>query len=163
MSAYSIRRVTLHDAAIVARHRLCMFQDMGQAPDELADDLLQASRRALVPLLASGEYVGWFAVNDLAEVIAGAGAHIRAQLPRISLSGDSVADGPAPLVVNVYTDPGWRGRGIARALMRHLMDWTIEKGFERVVLHASDAGRPLYESLGFVATNEMRWSPGRGD
>jgi hypothetical protein len=28
-----------------------------------------------------------------------------------------------------------------------------------VALHASDAGRPLYQSLGFVPTNEMRWSP----
>jgi len=25
-----------------------------------------------------------------------------------------------------------------------------------VTLHASDKGRPLYESLGFEATNEMR-------
>jgi hypothetical protein len=32
-------------------------------------------------------------------------------------------------------------------------------------LHASDAGRSLYLSLGFVPTNEMRWPPtcnGRG-
>ena len=31
-----------------------------------------------------------------------------------------------------------------------------ERGVKRVVLHASDAGRALYERLGFVATNEMR-------
>jgi hypothetical protein len=29
-------------------------------------------------------------------------------------------------------------------------------GLASLVLHASDAGRPLYERLGFVATNEMR-------
>jgi hypothetical protein len=28
----------------------------------------------------------------------------------------------------------------------------------RLVLHASDDGRALYESLGFVATNEMRYA-----
>jgi hypothetical protein len=35
----------------------------------------------------------------------------------------------------------------------------------RVVLHASDQGRPLYERLGFVPTNEMRLQPAgsRGD
>ena len=27
-----------------------------------------------------------------------------------------------------------------------------------IVLHASTEGRPLYESLGFVATNEMRYA-----
>jgi hypothetical protein len=39
------------------------------------------------------------------------------------------------------------------------MDWSREQGFDRVVLHASDAGRPLYEKIGFKPTNEMRWTP----
>jgi len=60
-------------------------------------------------------------------------------------------------VVNVYTEPEWRGRGIARALMKVLMEWAAGQGADRLVLHASDAGRPLYQSLGFEPTNEMRW------
>eukprot|EP01037_Dinobryon_pediforme_P019234 gene19234-19619_t len=138
-----------------------MFQDMGQVPSELAVQLQRSSECALAAMLLSGEYVGWFAETPSGAVIAGAGVHIRAQLPRISLSGDAVADTPAPLVVNVYTEPDWRGRGVARALMTHLMDWAFEQGYERVVLHASDAGRALYVSLGFDATNEMRWAPRR--
>jgi hypothetical protein len=43
--------------------------------------------------------------------------------------------------------------------MKELMDWASARGCDRVVLHASDAGRDLYESLGFVRTNEMRWTP----
>jgi ribosomal protein S18 acetylase RimI-like enzyme len=43
--------------------------------------------------------------------------------------------------------------------MQTLMQWVREQGFDRVVLHASDAARGLYESLGFKATNEMRWTP----
>jgi hypothetical protein len=43
--------------------------------------------------------------------------------------------------------------------MHTLLQWAREQGFDRVVLHASDAGRSLYESLGFKSTNEMRWSP----
>ena len=136
-----------------------MFQDMGQVPPHLAAPLREASERALAPLLASGEYVGWFATDAAGDVIAGAGVHIKPQLPRIALSGDSVAESPAPLVVNVYTEPAWRGRGVARALMQCLMQWAVEQDYERVVLHASDDGRPLYVSLGFTPTNEMRWGP----
>jgi GNAT superfamily N-acetyltransferase len=51
-----------------------------------------------------------------------------------------------------------RGMGISRALMKVLMQWATAHGFDRVLLHASDAGRALYPSLGFVPTNEMRWS-----
>ena len=95
------------------------------------------------------------AVDDGGAVIAGAGVHIKPQLPRISHDGARVVTAPIPLVVNVYTQPEWRGQGIARALMSVLLQWAAEQGTDRVVLHASDSGRPLYLSLGFEATNEM--------
>jgi len=158
MTHYTIRRCTLNDAATIARHRVEMFRDMGDVPTEaLARDLLEKSTAALAVLLADGSYVGWFAIDALGSVIAGAGVHIKLQLPRISHDHTRVEDSPVPLAVNVYTEPQWRGKGIARALMRELMQWASEQGTDRVVLHASDAGRPLYESLGFHSTNEMRW------
>jgi len=91
------------------------------------------------------------------EVLAGAGVHIKPTLPRITHEG-RVATGPLPLAVNVYTEPGSRRRGIARALMQAMMEWARAEGFDRLLLHASDNGRPLYRSLGFAPTNEMRWS-----
>jgi GNAT superfamily N-acetyltransferase len=137
-----------------------MFRDMGEVPtDELASELLDKSTTALASALTDGTYVGWFAVTDAGKVIGGAGAHIKPTLPRISHIGTRVAVGSVPLVVNVYTEPEHRGRGIARALMRVLMDWAVTRGADRIVLHASDKGRPLYTSLGFNATNEMRWFP----
>ena len=64
--------------------------------------------------------------------------------------------------MNVYTEPGARNRGIVRELMRTLMEWAAARSFDRVLLHASVAGRPVYVSLGFVPTHEMRWAPRRG-
>jgi GNAT superfamily N-acetyltransferase len=163
MTHYHIRRCSGDDAATIARHRTEMFREMGDVPtDELARELLRKSAVVLAALLADGTYVGYFAVNDDGKVIAGAGAHIKPQLPHVSHDGKRIADTPVPLIVNVYTEPEFRGRGIARALMRALMEWATGLGADRVVLHASDAGRPLYESLGFDATNEMRWHPRGG-
>ena len=42
--------------------------------------------------------------------------------------------------------------------MRALLDALSDRDIRRIVLHASDDGRQLYERLGFVATNEMRLS-----
>jgi GNAT superfamily N-acetyltransferase len=165
MPHYRIRRCDVHDAATVARHRVEMFREMGEVPtDSLYGELLDESTSALAAALAAGTYLGWVAVaaEDKAnkdKIVAGAGAHIRPQLPRISHDRKRVVTSPAPLVVNVYTEPDWRGHGIARALMRTLMQWALESGSDRVVLHASDAGRPLYVALGFEPTNEMRWFP----
>jgi GNAT superfamily N-acetyltransferase len=137
-----------------------MFRDMGQVPtDALAVGLLEASTKALRALLHNGSYVGWLAVTDQDRVLAGAGAHVRPQLPRISQDRTTIVCEPVPLVVNVYTERDYRGRGIALHLTNTLLGWAAEQGCDRVLPHASDAGRPLYQSLGFVATNEMRWSP----
>ena len=59
-------------------------------------------------------------------------------------------------MLNVYTNPEHRGRGLARMLMEHILGWARAQGFATVELHASDEGRPLYEKLGFGQTNEMR-------
>jgi GNAT superfamily N-acetyltransferase len=67
-----------------------------------------------------------------------------------------IAQGVEALVVNVYTEPEWRRRGLAALVMRHLLDYTREHRIVRVLLHASKDGRALYESMGFVPTAEMR-------
>jgi len=158
MTGYTIRRSTPGDAAVIAQHRVSMFRDMGEVPTPaLATELLEASRTALAVLLREGSYVGWLAVGAHDEVLAGAGVHIKTTLPRITHQG-LVAAGPLPLAVNVYTEPGSRRRGIARALMQAMMEWARDQGFDRLLLHASDGARPLYRSLGFSPTNEMRWS-----
>lgn len=159
MSDYRIRACTPGDAATIARHRLCMFSDMGEVPTaQAATELLEESVEAIRTELERGAYVGWFAVTGVDEVVAGTGAHIKVTLPRMSLDGVHVAATPVPLVVNVYTEPAWRKRGLARALMLTLMQWAADSGFDRVVLHASKQARSLYTSLGFVPSNEMRWA-----
>ena len=61
-----------------------------------------------------------------------------------------------PWVVNVYTEPPWRRHGLARRLMDVMIEWSRQQGYPNLFLHSSDEGRPLYESLAFAPTNEMR-------
>lgn len=57
---------------------------------------------------------------------------------------------------SVYIEPSLRRRGIGRELTQTIIAWCRERGFEWIYLHARDQGRPLYESLGFVPSSEMR-------
>ena len=59
-------------------------------------------------------------------------------------------------VVNVYTEPAFRRRGLATQVLEAVIGWCREEKMKAVFLHASDAGRPLYDSLGFTPTTEMR-------
>ena len=63
---------------------------------------------------------------------------------------------PEAIVLSVYVEPEWRRRGVGEALMRALLEALSARGIRRVVLHATDDGRRLYERLGFLPTNEMR-------
>jgi GNAT superfamily N-acetyltransferase len=56
----------------------------------------------------------------------------------------------------MFTEPEHRRRGLARLLMDTIVTWCRAEGLRFLYLHASDEGRPLYQSLGFVPSNEMR-------
>jgi len=46
--------------------------------------------------------------------------------------------------------------GPGRRLVQTMVKWCSAEGMRYLYLHASDDGRPLYESMGFKSTNEMR-------
>lgn len=60
------------------------------------------------------------------------------------------------------TLPGWRGRGIYRALVAHRARLAAQRGLRYLQVDASDESRPILERLGFVAvttTTPFVWSP----
>ena len=152
-----IRRGTPADVDALARHRAEMFRDMGALEDGAYAPLVTATRAWYERAIPAGEYVAWVAhpADRPDEIVAGAGIQFRDLIPRPSRDGGFLVEGRQGLIVNVFTERPWRRRGIAEALMRELLAWARENGVESLVLHASDEGRPLYERLGFVSTNEM--------
>ena len=152
MSSYRVRTATVDDVGVIAQHRAAMFRAMGLVPDAEYATLAAGSARVLANALAAGTYRGWLTELDR-DVVAGAGVILRPLLPR-----PGQPDGATEVeVLNVYTEPQHRRCGLARGLMHAVLAWCAAQRFAKVTLHASDAGRPLYESLGFSATNEMEW------
>ena len=146
-----IRPAALADIPHVLCHRRSMFRDMGGATDSELDAVIVTAEKFLRDAIPSGMYRGWLAIAADGRVAAGAGITI---LPWPGSPRD-----PAPRrgwIQNVYTEPEFRRRGLARRLMETLVEWCRADGFYAITLHASPEGRPLYESMGFHNTNEMR-------
>lgn len=61
-------------------------------------------------------------------------------------------------VSSVYTAPAYRRQGIARTLMETLMARAREMGMSRLMLWASEMGRPLYLDLGFIPSRGLEWN-----
>ena len=148
---FTIRRATIDDAPIITHHRRAMFQDMGECDNTKLDAMSASFKSWVTDRLASGEYCGWLTMNEQGTVIAGAGLWLLAWAP--TPSDQSTHRG---YIFNVYTQPDYRRRGLARRLMVTILDYCRENKMGVVALHASADGRALYESLGFKQTNEMR-------
>lgn len=59
-------------------------------------------------------------------------------------------------IMNMYTDPAYRRRGIATGVLDRLVKLCRERGLAAVTLEATAMGRPVYEKYGFAPMkNEM--------
>lgn len=57
-------------------------------------------------------------------------------------------------LMNVYVRKEFRRRGIARGLVALLLEEARARGVTEISLDATESGRPLYESLGFLPNRE---------
>ena len=159
---FEIRLATVADAALIGLQRARMFHEMEMVPDAIFDRYRALCETRLWELLETGEYVGWLAYRDQSpnEIVAGAGVQLRCVLPHPvgeTLDEIVIAEGRHAIVLNVWTEPAWRRRGLATLLMKQILAWARAERLDRLVLHASDEGRLVYEKLGFTQTNEMRF------
>jgi GNAT superfamily N-acetyltransferase len=151
MPEYCLRTATVEDAAILAYQRRAMFEAMGVLPADEVRPLEVATRAYLERAIAEGAYRGWVVELD-GKVVAGGGLQVRPLVPRPGYTRGE-AEG---LIVSMWTEPAHRRRGLARQVLETILAWTSSNGVRRLVLHASDDGRPLYQLYGFRGTNEMR-------
>lgn len=140
------RMAAREDAALLMRLRLEMLRAVNRLPSDYAfsEALVENSER-------------YFQTGDQATALAlenGEAAGC-ASLSYIGIMPTfSHPTGKRAHLMNVYTRPGYRRRGVARRLVRMLMDDAKEKGATEISLDATASGRPLYESLGFRASEE---------
>ncbi len=153
-----VRRATLEDVEDLVGLRLALFREANLLADALAPghaaDVAEATRRYLERTIPSGAFVCWVAAVK-GRVVACSGLVLFERPPSArNLSGREA------YILNMYTAPEWRGKGLARTLLDYLIRFARATDARRVWLHATDAGRPLYEQAGFVANAhemELTW------
>jgi len=150
--AITIRETQLEDLEEILLHRRYMFRDMGQRDEAILDAIVCTSRPFIRQSLIDKSYLGWFAIASDGKVAAGVGLMLN---PWVASPRDP-NHARRPYLLNVYTYPEFRKRGLARLLTQNSIEWCRENGYRTLWLHASEQGRRVYESLGFQPTNEMK-------
>jgi GNAT superfamily N-acetyltransferase len=143
----SYRRGELRDLPILVQFWHDMLIESDVAGSGFVHDWrerLEADFKAQI----TAETMAWFVAEQDGHIVGTAAAFLNRN------TGGVLLDVQATLA-GIYVVPGHRRSGIARELTLRAIEWCKERGCVRVRLQASEAGRPLYESLGFRTFHEM--------
>jgi len=143
------RMATTDDVDTLAQKRWQMETE--RHPDIQADyaAYLAAARQDIRPEIERGAHIAFLAEAE-GEVVACAILIWWTMLPSLTELHRKRA-----YVSSVYCDPAWRRRGIARHLMEQLLAHAREMGVQRLILWASEMGRPLYLDQGFEPSRAL--------
>jgi GNAT superfamily N-acetyltransferase len=150
---FTIRRATLDDLDEFIQLRLQLFRETGDlVSDEVPPDLLEATRTYLLANLPTNRFIAWIA--EVEGILIGISGVVFLEKPptRPNLSGKEA------YVMNMYTVPEWRGKGVATALLQEILQFVKVNTIPRVWLRTTQDAKHLYEENGFTATkDEMEW------
>lgn len=135
------RLADISDLETLVEQRIRFIKDA--KPEVDAESLRESNRAYYAEAIPTGECVYCLAEED-GRTVGGAAFSLRRYAP-----GYMLRDGVSAYVFNVFVEPEYRNRGIAKAIMLRLMEEAQRRGIGRLDLHATEAGRPLYEKIGF--------------
>ncbi|WP_295579146.1 GNAT family N-acetyltransferase [uncultured Oscillibacter sp.] len=102
-----------------------------------------ACRRYYRRALADGSHIAYLVFSG-EDVVGAGGVSFYSVLPTCCNP-----TGEKAYIMNMYTDPACRRRGIASRTLHLLVTAARERGISQISLEATDMGRPLYEAYGF--------------
>ena len=145
------RKANISDIPELINLRILFLKEIyPNASESLDDRLADHLTTYLQEYLAKDSFVNWFAEAN-GKAVASAGILFYNQPPLYHN-----LDGKVAYILNVYTLPDFRRKGIAKALLQKILQEAKDRNTGKVSLHTSELGRSLYEQFGFVAGgNEM--------
>ncbi len=152
---YFLREAAEADIPELARLRKLMHEEIRLSrglpvvPEEMAA-MEEAYARFARARLADGTMKAW--VIEAQSQIVACGALLILLYPPNPID----PSGRTARLYSMYTLPEYRRKGLARRIAQQAIEHCKAQGIKRIGLGASTAGKPLYESLGFQPTSEMR-------
>lgn len=139
-----IRQAQLSDIPLLVKARIDFLIALGHAVTEENAAIISKQVEQFLTQHLNRDIFAWIALDG--ETAAAAGFLTLFQ----GMAHVSMPSGTYGRITNMLTWPAYRSRGLARRIMNELINKAKENNVDFVNLDASDMGRPLYESLGFV-------------
>ena len=140
------RRATLNDVATLVDYRIRFLNELHSHIENGETKVIRASLlRYLTKAIPLGDFIAWVAELD-GKIIATSGMVVW----RIPARYGGVESGRLGYLLNFYTVPEARRKGIGTRLLNELIKEAKSLGLKYLHLHASKDGISIYRKAGFV-------------
>lgn len=150
------KKAAIEDVDFLVKSRIKVLRAANRLADDVDMSEVEAqSYRYYREALADGTHTAYLVFDGNQFVGAGGISYYRVMPTYHNVSGNKA------YIMNMYTDPGYRRRGIAYRTLELLAADAKEKGVTAISLEATEMGRPLYEKFGFVKMDDEMKLPCR--
>lgn len=148
---YLFKKAAIDDIALLTETRIETLRAANRLSKDIdMSDLKQRSFEYYQTALMDGTHTAYLVFDQERFIGAGGISYYRVMPTYCNPSGYKA------YIMNMYTHPDYRRRGIAYRTLELLVKDAKERGMTAIALEATDMGRPLYEKFGFAAAvNEM--------
>ena len=149
-----IREALIGDISIMAEYHRRMFEEIWEKKGEHLDavkasEIEKAYTEKLETEMNSGACKAWV-IEDKGEIISSGAITFVSFVPTPNDLSSKVA-----YLHSVYTKESHRNGKCAQRIVRAAISYCRSNGVNTIILGASNAGKPIYEKIGFRSTPEM--------
>ena len=151
------KRATSEDIDILTKTRIEVLRAANQLSDDI--DMSEVEKEPYnyyQKALCDGSHIAYLVFDGKRFFGAGGVSFFQVMPTYHNPSGNKA------YIMNMYTNPAYRRRGIAAKTLDMLINDTKNKGITAISLEATDMGRPLYEKYGFIKMNDEMKLPEEG-
>jgi GNAT superfamily N-acetyltransferase len=116
---------------------------MGEGTVEQLDRMVEVAGPWLAQALADGSYHHWLALDGEGRVCGGGGVLL---CPWPANPRDPCTE--RAVILNVYTEPEFRKRGVARLVMETILEWIRQHGLRGLICTPAPRGGGCMKSWG---------------
>jgi GNAT superfamily N-acetyltransferase len=145
------RRASVHDVESLVDYRVRFLNELyGHPEDEETDNLRGSLREYFREAIPSGRFIAWLAERN--GRIDGTSGMVIWQMPG---RYGGLESGRLGYILNMYTVPEARRKGICTRLLKELIREAKALGVKYLHLHASEDGISIYRKAGFAKPNQV--------
>lgn len=139
------KRATIEDIDILTETRIEVLRAANKLSDDTdMDEVKEQTYNYYKKALYDGTHIVYLVFDERRFIGAGGVSFFQVMPTYHNPSGNKA------YIMNMYTKPEYRRKGIAYKTLDMLVKEAKTRGITAISLEATDAGRPLYEKYGFI-------------